>query len=77
MNVCQNHHYECLSSPLTLDDFYPIVDDEKIFSKKLQLVFKPNVLAQIGNDVGSNKLANVIFNQRKTIVFSFGEIFAN
>lgn len=79
VNVCveNKHHFECISSPLNLDDFHLFADEEKVYSGSLQLIFKPNVIPIIGSEVGSNKLANCLFNRRKTIVFSFGETFAN
>lgn len=78
MNVAleKQHHYECLSSPLDLNDFKNL-DEEKVYSESLQMIFKPNIILQIGAEVGSNKLANTLFNQRKTTVFAFGETFAN
>lgn len=79
MNVAadKHHHFECLSSPLDLSDFHLFADEEKVYSESLQMIFKPNIILQIGAEVGSNKLANTVFNRRKTTVFAFGETFAN
>lgn len=75
--VDKQHHFECLSSPLNLNDFQSFAEEEKVYSDSLQMIFKPNVIMQIGAEVGSNKLANTLFNRRKTTVFAFGETFAN
>lgn len=75
--VGKSHHFECLSSPLSVNDFHLFAEEEKVYSDSLQMIFKPNVILQIGSEVGSNKLANTLFNMRKTTVFAFGETFAN
>lgn len=79
MNVAvdKQHHFECLSSPLNLNDFQLFADEAKVYSESLQMIFKPNVILEIGAEVGSNKLANTLFNRRKTTVFAFRETFAN
>lgn len=70
--VNDNHHFECISEALSLDDFYLFID-EKVYSKSLQLMYKKDSI----DEVCSNKMANLLFNQLKTICFSFGESFAN